>query len=175
MSVCRYYYSVFCDTYFTLRTGVLDSLVHLRPRLAVLENVYGLVKHLKAVKKIMRRKVGVNYHIVLAPCPQVLRSDTDKLSSHSVKVQFCSTDVGAVVRRPRLFFLFLDRSKCTANSKAELAESCKKSFQNFVKVGLKHKSSVTKLLARSRRRSSLARSKIKIVFACCSGLWSLAD
>ena len=45
---------------------MLASLVLLQPRLAILENVCGLLKHLKSVMKLMRRMVGEQYHIVVA-------------------------------------------------------------------------------------------------------------
>lgn len=55
----------------TLRKCVLRTVKLSQPRFAVLENVAGLLPHLDGVKRIMKREVASDYHLILVTCSLV--------------------------------------------------------------------------------------------------------
>ena len=58
---------VMLSTANTVRYGVLDTIKAKKPRLAVLENVRGVLIHLGKVVKTMKDTLGSEYNVIVAP------------------------------------------------------------------------------------------------------------
>ena len=104
---------------------------------AVLENVRGIVSWIEKVLKLMKNHVGDDYRILVASCRQVSGLSTGlqqprelrlaavyfslaSCESPPSKMDFDATDLGALVRRPRVWFILLRKDCCPDMDQASI-------------------------------------------------------